>query len=103
MALSKKLLLRRWVHSHEEDTAAETVYRPGDFTFPPSRGRESFTLKAGGAYLHSAPGPTDASASSEGKWQLDDDVVNVVSPTGARLRSFRVTALSPDRLVVKKS
>ncbi len=103
MALAKKLLQQRWVHSHEEDTDTETVYRPADFAFPPSRGRESFQLKAGGTYLQRTPGPTDVPVESEARWELADDVVTVYAPKGARLRSFKVTALSPERLVIKKS
>ncbi|MGH7787511.1 MAG: hypothetical protein ACRERC_11630, partial [Candidatus Binatia bacterium] len=59
MALSKKLLQRRWVHAHEDDTATTTVYRPADYDLPPSRGRRSFELGAGGRYAESAPGPVD--------------------------------------------
>jgi hypothetical protein len=37
----------RWVHSHEEDTDDETVFRAADsgYAFPPSRGREALELR----------------------------------------------------------
>ena len=46
-----------WVHSHEEDTDAEMVYRPASYAFPPSRGRTSFDLRADGSYVERSPGP----------------------------------------------
>ena len=103
MALAKKLLQQRWVHSHEEDTDTEKVYRPGDYDFPPSRGRESFQLKAGGQYLQRTPGPSDVPVGSEARWELADEVITVYAANGTRLRSFKVAALSRDRLVLKKS
>lgn len=35
-------LQRRWLHSHEEDTADVRVYRPAEYPFPPARGRDGF-------------------------------------------------------------
>ena len=37
----------RWVHSHEEDSGDELVFRPAGYAFPPSRGREALTLDHG--------------------------------------------------------
>ena len=101
--LSKKLLQRRWVHSHEEDTDAETVYRPADFDFPPSRGRRSFELKSGGIYLESAPGPVDRPVAARGTWTIKDDVVSVAATPPAPSQQLKVKALSKDRLVVAKT
>ena len=67
-------LRRRWVHSHEEDTEGERVFRPASFAFPPSRGRSAFELRADGSFAESAPGPTDRPEETEGgRWKLEGD------------------------------
>ena len=48
-------LAGRWVHSHEEDTGDEMVFRSADYAFPPSRGRESIELRADGSYAGTSP------------------------------------------------
>ena len=67
------LLQRRWVHSHEEDTDDEMVFRPEDYAFPRSRGRTSFELRPDGTYTESSPGPVDLPEESTGSWSLDSD------------------------------
>ena len=88
----------RWVHSHEEDSGDEQVYRPPSYAFPPSRvGRGSIELRADGTYVESAPGPVDAPVESgRGEWSLE----------GERLRvggdAWEITAAEPDRLTVRR-
>jgi hypothetical protein len=65
----------RWVHSHEEDTADELVFRSKDsgYEFPRSRGREALDLHPDGSYGGVVPGPTDKpEASREGEWAVRD-------------------------------
>jgi hypothetical protein len=65
----------RWVHSHEEDTADEMVYRSASsgYDFPRSRGREALELRPDGSYEGTVPGPTDKpEASGGGTWALED-------------------------------
>jgi hypothetical protein len=68
-------LARRWVHSHEEDSEDEMVFRAADsgYAFPPSRGREAIELHPDGSYGGTVPGPTDAPAPVEGEWTLEGD------------------------------
>jgi hypothetical protein len=66
-------LAARWVHSHEEDTDDEMVFRTADYAFPPSRGREAIELRADGSYAGSVPGPVDKPEATEGAWTLEDD------------------------------
>jgi hypothetical protein len=68
-------LARRWVHSHEEDTADELVFRAADsgYAFPPSRGREALDLHPDGSYGGTVPGPADKPAPVEGEWTLEED------------------------------
>jgi hypothetical protein len=70
-AIDRTRLEGRWVHSHEEDTAEELVFRPASYAFPRSRGRQSFELRADGSYAGSAPGPADKPEPSEGSWSLE--------------------------------
>jgi len=45
---TERIVRRCWVHSHEEDSDEEMVFRPAAYEFPPSRGRRSFELKPDG-------------------------------------------------------
>jgi hypothetical protein len=60
----------RWLHSHEEDRADVTVYRPGGFAFPPSRGRVGFLLEASGRLVYEAIARGDGTERLEGQWAL---------------------------------
>jgi hypothetical protein len=90
-------LMRRWIHSHEEDAGELRVYRPADWDFPPARGRRGFELRPGGEVRLYGPGATDRPeattgrwASSEGRLRLGDEGLEIVS-------------LESDRLVVRPS
>ena len=69
--LNPERLIGRWVHSHEEDTETEQVFRPPDHPFPPSRGREAWELRVDGTLTVRRPGPTDAPQEAEGTWLLE--------------------------------
>lgn len=102
MTIDRSALERAWVHSHEEDTADEQVFRPADFAFPPSRGRRGFDLRPDGSYAESAPGPTDRPEEASGTWELDDDTL-VLSPSDAAgSERLRVTTVDAERLVVTR-
>src|SRR5439155_5709425 len=71
--LNLDLLVRSWLHSHEEDTDTEMVFRPADYNFPRSRGRTGFELKHNGELVEIGIAPTDAQQETEGRWKLEDD------------------------------
>jgi hypothetical protein len=103
--IEKGDLAQRWVHSHEEDSDTEMVYRPASYKFPPSRGRSSFELKPDGSLRESGPGPSDRSEQSKGTWRLDAGKNLVLDPgPGERQRSriLKLVSAGRDRLVVKK-
>lgn len=102
MGLSKKLLQRRWIHSHEEDTETTAVYRPASFDFPPSRGRRSFELGLGGRYVESAPGPTDKPLATSGTWEIDRNAIAIRLLKGKVARSLTVESVTSDRLAITK-
>lgn len=99
----KRALCQLWVHSHEEDTDTEMVFRPARYKLPPSRGRLSFELKPDGSLVRRALGPTDRSQDSEGAWRLDDDqlVLTSLSETASD-QVMTILSTSADRLVVQK-
>ena len=90
-------LAGRWVHSHEEDTDDELVFRSADYAFPPSRGREAIELHPDGSYAGSVPGPVDKPEPTGGEWTLEDGrrlrlgdrVLEVTSAEGGVLRVRR--------------
>jgi hypothetical protein len=94
--IDRQRLEGRWVHSHEEDTAEEMVFRSADsgYQFPRSRGRQGFELRPDGSYVGSTPGPADKPEASEGTWALEggnrlalpDRVLEVTSAAGGVLK-----------------
>ncbi len=64
----------RWLHSHEEDTDDELVFRSASsgYEFPRSRGREALELRTDGSCVGTVPGPADAPESRPGRWALQD-------------------------------
>jgi len=95
------LLHGRWVHSHEEDTGAEMVFRRATHSFPPSRGRMSIELQPDGSYIETSPGPVDVPEESRGSWSLEGDRL-VLGAEGDRPgHAWEVSAVQSDRLTVK--
>ena len=100
-AIDVSHLAQAWLHSHEEDTATTTVYRPAKFPFPPSRGRKGFHLQPGGTMTVRKPGPTDQTMTAAGTWKLSGEKLEL-SPQGEGRQILRVESVEPDRLVVQK-
>ena len=87
----------RWVHSHEEDTEDEIVYRAesSGYDFPRSRGREALELNPDGSYSGVVPGPTDKpEATPGGTWSVEGDKLvlpdRTLEVTGAEEGVLRV-------------
>lgn len=99
---SEKILRRRWVHSHEEDTEREMVFRPAAFEFPPSRGRRSFELKPDGALLEGRIDPTDRPLETQGTWERQGDRLVLHRGPSEASRVMRIVSVEDDRLVVEK-
>lgn len=97
-------LFRQWTHSHEEDTEGECVYRPASFSFPPSRGRNSFEIKANGTMTGHAPGPTDRGVPARGRWSYrDHDAALVFYTKGSPepTKVMHIVSVNEQKLVVK--
>lgn len=63
-------LLGVWMHSIEEDTQELTIYRPGDYAFPPARGRTGFEFITAGYLVYHGFGPADEPEVTNGRWEL---------------------------------
>ena len=102
--IDRKALTQKWVHSHEEDTDDEMVFRPASYAFPPARGRKSFELDAGGRLVTSGIGPDDRPVPGQGQWQLEGSDKLALEPAGpgARKTVMQILQVAPDKLVVKK-
>jgi len=102
--MTQEILHQRWVHSHEDDTANEMVFRPADYPFPPSRGRRFFELKADGSLVEGGPGAADRPKESQGRWKLEEGK-KLLFYAGSRKepsRVMEVKSVGNDRLVVEK-
>lgn len=89
----------RWVHVHEEDTEAGSVYRREGADLPPSRGRTTLELRSDGTYAGTVPGPADAPQDAGGTWSLDGDRITLSD--GRSARELDVVSVEQDRLVVR--
>lgn len=102
--LDKDALHQTWMHSREEDTDTEMVFRPAGYAFPRSRGRTGFELKNGGKLVEIGIAPTDAQQQTAGTWSLEDDnKLAFYSGSGSKpSRVLQVISADKDRLVLKK-
>jgi hypothetical protein len=98
--VERERLEGRWVHSHEEDTDDEMVFRSASsgYEFPRSRGREALELHPDGSYAGTAPGPVDKpEATAGGEWTIEDGNKLVLGD-----RTLEITAAEGDVLRVRK-
>ncbi len=95
-------LIGHWVHSHEEDSATEMIFRPASFSFPRSRGRDSFELQAN-ALIERGPGPADAATETRGTWSVSADgglsFFHGAAKKAARV--MKVVSVQPERMVIR--
>ncbi|HEX2035642.1 MAG TPA: hypothetical protein VHS99_15815 [Chloroflexota bacterium] len=98
-------LLRRWVHSREEDAGGVEVYRPQGFPFPPSFGRDGFELLADGTFILHDIGPADGVVEVRGRWELlPRRRVAVAFPGGERPGfAFGIVAVDETVLRIRRS
>ena len=96
-------LIRRWTHSHEEDSPDGMVFRPSDHAFPPSRGRASFELFGDQKLVEHDVGANDAGAQAAGRWSLmgKDELAFFRGVAVRPTRRWRIVVAEKDRLVLK--
>jgi hypothetical protein len=97
-------LQQRWLHSREEDSATETVYRPASYAFPRSRGRQGFELRPDRSLIEIGIAPTDGPNESPGTWVLEGRRLQFFDPSSRTpARELEIVSADEDRLVVKKT
>jgi hypothetical protein len=100
--IDSRLLCKRWLHSHEEDTAGEMIFRPASFKFPPARGRDGFELRSDQSMIEIRIGPTDRVEESPGKWKLEHGNQLLFSSQSSPTRAMQIISVDNDSLVIKK-
>ena len=102
--MSATNLTKRWMHSHEEDTPGQMVFRTAAFNFPRSRGRNGFELHPDQSMVEIQPGAGDAGQESTGKWELRGEKTLAFFKPEAREpeRTLKILSADEDRLVVEK-
>jgi hypothetical protein len=93
-----------WLHSHEEDTATEFVYRRADYEFGPSRGRVGYEFRPDRTCTYVGIAPQDGQARKECTWMLRSGPPPeiVVSFPGGGLDVLGLVSVDRDRLVVRR-
>lgn len=97
-------LIGTWLHSHEEDTADELVYRPADFAFPPARGRDGFEFRPGGELVYLGIARTDGTEESTGRWTVEGGNRVRVDVQHERIqpRTLEVLSCDAERLRIRR-
>jgi len=97
-----RLFTTRWVHLHEQDTAAGEVYVPEDGPVPLSRRpRGRLELKPDGSATVFGAGPDDRPTPAPARWSDEDGHLVVRSETGDA--AYRIVERSPARLVIART
>lgn len=94
-------LLRRWLHSHEEDTPDVRVYRPADYAFPPARGRDGFEFRPGGEFIYLGIARADGTEESNGRWTIEAPARVRIDVDNERIQSFSLEVVSCDAETLK--
>ena len=102
--IAPQLLQKRWMHSREEDTAAEMVFRPASYNFPPARGRTGFELRPDQSMVELGIGPTDRVEENPGKWKLEhgNQLLFYSQSSSEPTQAMQIVSVDDDRLVTKK-
>ena len=104
--LRSECLIGSWMHSWEEDTAETIVFRPADYAFGPSRGRDGYEFQTGGILVYHGFGPADEPFTSVGEWGWHSgDLIHLVvnDPQGAYIDEIlRIVSCDAETLQVER-
>lgn len=65
----RKIIDIYWQHSYEDDKGDTIAFRPKEYDFPPSRGREGFEFKENGLFYKYMIAPADGIVTVQGSWK----------------------------------
>jgi hypothetical protein len=104
-AAKLRCLFKSWGHSREEDADGLTVYRPAEFKFPMSRGRDGIELHPDGTFVRLEPGPDDRRRRVSGSWTFAGDAAQTeamqTSVESESPRRMTIVQCDPDVLKVR--
>jgi hypothetical protein len=102
---AEKRIVGTWLHSHEEDTDTQLVYRPDDFDFPPARGRRGYEFRSDHSCNSIGISPRDGQAKTPCTWQLHERPRREIVLTFAdgRKEVLAIESVDEARLIVRKS
>jgi len=101
--LNLEHLPQKWVHSKEEDTATEMVYRPSTYNLPPVRGgRVSLDIKPDGTFISTGEaGADDRQPQKKANWKIDDNTLEL-SDSETDKKKLKILSLGNEKLVIEK-
>jgi hypothetical protein len=102
--IDPRFLCKRWLHSSEEDSADQMVFRPTSFNFPPARGRIGFELRPDQSLVEIGIGPTDRAEEIPGKWKLErgNQLLFYSQSSPQSTHAMQIISVDENRLVIKK-
>jgi hypothetical protein len=97
-----RLFTTRWVHLHEQDSAAGEVYAPEDGAIPLSRRpRQRLELRPDGSATLYRGGPDDRLMPTAARWSEEGGQTNVHTEPGDA--TLRIVERGPTRLLITRS
>src|SRR3954453_2811731 len=93
-------LFRHWVPSREGGQADSQAFRPPDFDFPPSFGRDGFELRPDGEFIQDDVGPADGIVQVRGRWTQQGPGRVAIRFDGAR-PDYAFTVVSADDALLR--
>ena len=102
--MDKKMLYKNWIHSYEEDSEYEMVFRPETFTFPLRRGgREAIDLRSDRTYIQRKSASDDSYIRDEGTWDIKgENIISVGQNPVIGSGNHQIVTLTENILVIKK-
>lgn len=101
----KNMLIKSWVHSYEEDTDVQMVYRPIDAReFPPSRYRQVLIFDENNRCRYLVLAPDDGHYFEQGSWYYKETEKTIIIKNAQEeiKYSLKVVRLGSDILAVLK-
>jgi hypothetical protein len=96
-------LFRHWIHSREEDQGDVQFFRPEDFSFPPSFGRDGLEMRPDGTFVQDDVGPADGIVQTEGRWTQQGPGQIAVRFDGEREDyAFSIVGVDADLLRIRR-
>lgn len=103
-ATMKEHLCKNWIHSFEEDTETEKVYRTENFNFPLSRQpREHILINPDGKITLADTFESDKPEGKSNRWDSQDErILKLYDEKNKPIKTLEILALGKELLKLKK-